>query len=230
MSHDPLDNVVWAALTTAHADLALGRGLARHYPRDVAPFAAIAEPTAAAHADLAADLPPGQEARLFRPTDEATPPGWTALSARPVVQMVFARGRVDTPDDARVVGLGSDDLGAMLTLAELAKPGPFAARTPALGGYLGMRDRNGALVGMAGERFRLPGHVEISAVAVDPAARGQGLGKALVMALARRALARGELPFLHVFPDNPAMPLYARWGFRERARPWVIWRRPTSGR
>jgi hypothetical protein len=32
--------------------------------------------------------------------------------------------------------------------------------------------------------------------------------------------------FLHVFPDNPAASLYARLGFSERARPWVIWRRP----
>lgn len=44
----PLDNPVWHALTGPHANVALGRGAARHYPRDIAPFSAIAEPTAAA--------------------------------------------------------------------------------------------------------------------------------------------------------------------------------------
>jgi hypothetical protein len=33
---------------------------------------------------------------------------------------------------------------------------------------------------------------------------------------------------LHVFPENPAMRLYARLGFQERARLWVIWRQPLG--
>jgi predicted GNAT family acetyltransferase len=81
---------------------------------------------------------------------------------------------------------------------------------------------------MGGERLRLPGLVEISAIAVHPAARGAGLGAAVTMHLARQALARGETPFLHVFPDNPAIALYLRLGFRERARLWVLWRRVGS--
>jgi hypothetical protein len=28
---------------------------------------------------------------------------------------------------------------------------------------------------------------------------------------------------------NPALALYNRMGFRERARPWVIWRWPETG-
>src|SRR6266446_3584374 len=86
----PLDNVVWSALTTAHAELALGAGLARRYPRDMAPFSAVAEPSARAYADLADGLEPGVEARLFRPAEEASPPGWETLSARPIVQMIAA--------------------------------------------------------------------------------------------------------------------------------------------
>jgi hypothetical protein len=42
----PLDNPVWYALTGPHANIAIGRGGARHYPRDKAPFSAIAEPLA----------------------------------------------------------------------------------------------------------------------------------------------------------------------------------------
>src|SRR6266581_2384603 len=83
-----LDNPVWHALIGPHAELAVGHGLARHYPRNMAPFSAIADASAAAYSDLAADLPAGLEARLFRPTDEPTPADWETISARPIIQML----------------------------------------------------------------------------------------------------------------------------------------------
>ena len=57
MTINPLDNPIWHALEGPHGRHALGRGLARHYPRDIAPFSAIAEASAAAYSDLANDLP-----------------------------------------------------------------------------------------------------------------------------------------------------------------------------
>ena len=62
--------MVWSALTTVQAPVAIGRGLARHFPRDMASFSAVAEPTARAYADLADTLEPEVEARLFRPREE----------------------------------------------------------------------------------------------------------------------------------------------------------------
>jgi ribosomal protein S18 acetylase RimI-like enzyme len=227
-----LDNPVWYALTGPHAALAVGCGAARHYPRDVAPFSAVEFPTPAAYADLAADLPPGIEARLFRPTDEPVPPGWQSLSARPLIQVVLDDvSLLDAPSAPAFTALGAADVAAMMELVELAEPGPFGPRTYLLGGYAGLW-RGGNLVAMGGERLRLPGFVELSAIAVHPAARCAGLGATVATYLARRALAGGETPFLHVFPDNPAIALYLRLGFRERARLWVLWRRvaPESGR
>ena len=51
----------------------------------------------------------------------------------------------------------------------------------------------GGLAAMAGERFRLPGYVELSGICVHPDARGHGLGAALTLHLARATLARGEV-------------------------------------
>jgi ribosomal protein S18 acetylase RimI-like enzyme len=226
-----LDNPVWHALTGPHAALALGRGRARHYPRDIVPFSAIAEPAPAAYEDVAADLPTGLEARLFRPSEEEAPPGWETLAARPILQMVAEAPPVGVEAEARVTvrALGASDAADMMALAEAAKPGPFGPRAAVLGGYVGIRDPvHARLVAMAGERFRLSGHVELSAICVHPEARGRGLGAFLTRYLMRRALGRGEVPFLHVFPDNPAAGLYARLGFRERARLWVSWRRPVA--
>jgi ribosomal protein S18 acetylase RimI-like enzyme len=216
MAH-PLDNPVWHALTGPQSGIALGRGAARHYPRDMAPFSAVADPTAESYADLAADLPLGAEARLFRPGNEPAPEGWEAIAATPIRQMT-----------ATVVALGPADAPDMQALAEAAKPGPFGPRTVELGFYAGMREPGGRLVAMAGERFRLPGYGELSAVCVHPDARGKGFGAALTLELARHVSAQGAVPFLHVFPDNPAAALYARLGFRARATLWVLWRRPRA--
>lgn len=127
----------------------------------------------------------------------------------------------------QLVALGPHDIGEMLELAEIAKPGPFGPRTYELGRYIGLRE-GGRLLAMGGERFHLPGFIELSAICVHPAGRGGGLGAAVTSHLARLAWSRGTVPFLHVFPDNPAINLYRKLGFRERARLWVIWQRRVS--
>lgn len=227
-----LDNPVWHALTGPHAALAIGGDRARLYPRDITPFAALAEPSPAAYEELAAQLPPGLEARLFRPANEPGPPGWETISVRPILQMVADTIAELNAAEPRlpIQALGSADTGDAIALAEAAKPGPFGPRTMLLGDFIGLRDRAGRLIAMAGERFQFARYVEVSAVAVDPSARGRGIGALLTRTLMRRALSRGLTPFLHVFPDNPAARLYARLGFRERTTLWVLWRRPTASR
>lgn len=238
---DLLDNPIWHALTGPHAEFAIGRGAARRYPPGIAPFAAIAGPTGSAYADLAADLPPGTDAMLFRPIEEPAPPGWEATGARQLVQMILPsrhrmplRGRMPSrdrmpeprPGNPTPLPLGMPDIADMLALAELTKPGPFAPRVIELGSYAGIRDASGRLIAMAGERLRLPGYVEISAVCVHPAAQGRGLGATLTSHVAQAVFDRGDTPILHVWPDNPARSLYTGIGFRERSALWVLWRRP----
>jgi predicted GNAT family acetyltransferase len=50
----------------------------------------------------------------------------------------------------------------------------------------------------------------------------------MVAHLVAAIFARGETPFLHVFPDNPAIKLYAAMGFTEHARPLVVWLAPDA--
>ena len=229
MEH-PLDNPVWHALVGPHAKVALGSGLARHYPRDIAPFSAVAGPSPAAYEDLALDLPEGLETRLFRPAEEPVPEGWTGISARPILQMVFDRpGSADHHERASrdIKQLTPTDATAACELAEVAKPGPFGRRTMELGTYVGVL-RNHRLVAIAGERFRLADYVELSGIAVHPEARGQGFASALIMKLCKCAEEHDVIPFLHVFPENPAVALYEHLGFRTRTQLWVLWRRPAA--
>ena len=108
MSND-LDNPVWHALIGPHARFAVGHGQARHYLRDMAPFSAIENGSDTAYADLASDLPPGIEARLFRSCDEPLPSGWLKVEAFPMLQMVMARLPGDAPVGPRPIDLTVDD-------------------------------------------------------------------------------------------------------------------------
>jgi predicted GNAT family acetyltransferase len=223
-----LDNVVWHALTGPHRTLAIGHGRARHYPRDVAPFSAIADPTPLAYADLMVDLPLDAEARLFRPTADALPAGWAETGVFPMLQMVADRAPGEADRGKQPVRLGPADVSQMRELAEISQPGPFAARTVELGAYLGIR-HEGKLVAMGGERMRVPGYVELSAICSHPAARGHGYAALLTGALMRVAFACGEVPFLHVRPDNVrAVALYKALGFALRRELVVLWRKPMA--
>jgi ribosomal protein S18 acetylase RimI-like enzyme len=219
-----LDNPVWHALIGPHRVHAVGRGLARHYPRDVAPFSAVAEASDAAYADLAIELAPGAEARLFRPSEEPLPRGWQQLDCFAMLQMIAH----EAPKHVSEVGtvLAGADSRAMADLVAIAKPGPFGPRTPLLGRYFGVKDGD-RLLAMAGERMRLPGYVELSAICAHPEVRGRGYAAGLTLQLMRLAFDRGEAPFLHVRPDNTAaVALYRRLGFETRRELVVTWRRP----
>lgn len=156
------------------------------------------------------------------------PKEWRILAREMLPQLVFA-GSALQPASVESSALGSDDSAAMQALTRLTKPGPFGPRTHELGGYCGIW-RDGRLAAMAGERLHPPGFAEISAVCTHPDFTGQGLAAALVTAVARRILERGETPFLHVRSDNArAIALYQRLGFRERRRlHLLVVQRPTG--
>ncbi|MCY1143458.1 GNAT family N-acetyltransferase [Actinoplanes sp. Pm04-4] len=204
-----LENPVWAALSGPQACFAEASGDAARFLTDVAPWCAVADP-----ADPAgwADLAQLTEYALLTAPEIEAPPGWEAVARTPGVQMA-GHTMTGVPDPDAVV-LTETDVPEMLELVSRAKPGPFGKRTVELGRYLGIR-HEGKLVAMAGERFRLPGWTEVSAVCTDPEFRGQGLGARLTMAVAAGILEHGDLPFLHVTADNAAaIRLYERLGFQ----------------
>jgi predicted GNAT family acetyltransferase len=151
---------------------------------------------------------------LFTPEEIVPPAPFSVLRRERVDQMVLVDAQACTsPIATGIELLGKPDIPAMMALAEATKPGPFGPRTIELGRYVGVR-RDGRLVAMAGERMRLTGFTEISAVCVDPAYRGQGLAASMIFALVAPILDRSETPFLHAFSSNrPAIALYQRLGF-----------------
>lgn len=212
-----LDNPCWYALNGPQAGFAERKGRARRFQPDFCPFYGMPdEPTAQDWADVAALAGPGGLVTLAA-TMTPFPQEWERVFGAPGVQLVAGEpdGRTVLADD-EIIRLGAADVPEVLDLVGRTRPGPFMQRTIELGAYLGIR-RAGALVAMAGERLRVSGFTEISAVCTDDAWRGHGFGSRLTLAVAAGIRARGEVPFLHAVATNVgAIRLYEQLGFEHR--------------
>jgi GNAT superfamily N-acetyltransferase len=207
----PLDNVVWHALATSHRELAEGDGLARRYRPDVAPFHAVTTVDDQGWAALGDLAGPGGIVVLFRDAVPPAPLDWTRVAGGVGHQMVAEALTPIAPVPSRP--LTDEDVPQMLELVALTQPGPFERRTIELGGYIGVFEGD-RLLAMAGERMRVPGYTEVSAVCTHPDARGRGLAAALTHQVATTAQARGRSPAPHRRrrrrPDRHGVPRTAR--------------------
>jgi predicted GNAT family acetyltransferase len=217
----PLDNVIWKALTTRQAEFAESFNLARRFMPEVSPLAALTEPTSEGYESLAALLGARGTVGLFLEMPYQPRPGWSFVAGAPMPEMVYedasaALFRSSSDSDPEIVELGAADSPDMMALTALTKPGPFNKRTHELGTYLGIR-RDGKLVAMAGERLKVPGYTEVSAICTHPEHTGHGYARILTNEVVKRIRSRGETPYLHVREDNVrAVELYERLGFRQR--------------
>jgi len=229
----PLDNPVWHALNGPLSRFVASRSTSElvHFDPEVGIFSAVDRIDEAMWRRIGELVGVDGFCGLFRDVVDSPPEGWEEHFRGPCWQMVA--GALPEPAGVEVVRLGPEDHAEMLALAELTEPGPFLLRTPELGRFIGLR-REGHLVAMAGERFRVPGYVEISAVCTHPDARGEGLAAELTLNAAQSIRAGGDEAFLHVLESNEsAVRLYQKLGFVIRRKIDVVfvqWHGPDVAR
>ncbi|MFL6445753.1 MAG: GNAT family N-acetyltransferase, partial [Candidatus Sulfotelmatobacter sp.] len=190
---------------------------ARRFVREVSPLSGFEEPSEANYAALAALVGDGATTAVFLDQPFTQRPGWEFIVGAPLVQMVCDKpAPFPASNGHAILELESSDSPEMLELTALTKPGPFGTRTHELGTYLGIRE-GGRLAAMAGERLKVPGYTEISAVCTHPEHTGKSYARLLTSEVMHRIRARGETPFLHVRQDNTrAIAVYELLGFRAR--------------
>ncbi|RZU39799.1 GNAT family N-acetyltransferase [Edaphobacter modestus] len=207
-------NPFWQALTTEHAAIAVGEGLARRYPADVIPFAGVADTGEEAMRALRDLLEPGEAIYVAGDKLELIP-GLEQVREIAGYQMSFSSDVME-PGEASappIELLASEHASDMVGLTDVAFPGFFRKKTHVLGSYWGIR-RDGKLVAMAGERVALPGFREISAVCTHPSYTGKGYAAVLIRHILRVHSVRALRSFLHVAAANErAISLYERLGF-----------------
>ena len=225
----PLDNVIWQALTTRQSQFAEICDPARRFMQEVTLLCAFEEPSDDGYAALGSLVGNGGTGAIFLDSEYQTRPGWDYVVGVPLLQMICENGSGPHTDEHQIVELGLADSAEMQALTALTKPGPFGPRTHELGNYVGVRV-SGKLVAMAGERLKVPGYTELSAVCTHPDFLGRGYAGALMSEVMRRIRQCGETPFLHVREDNArAIAVYERLGFRVRKRGHFAVLRKTNG-
>jgi ribosomal protein S18 acetylase RimI-like enzyme len=231
----PLENVIWQALTTRQSEFADAYGEARRFKREVTSLTAFQEPSNEGYASLAGLVGAGGTAALFLENPYEPRDGWSVVGGAPLLQMVcetgcdsagIRRDSFEAVHSFEIIRLGTQDSPEMIELTALTKPGPFGKRTHELGTYLGIRC-DGKLVAMAGERLKVPGYSEVSAVCTHPEHTGKGYAQVLMSRIVAGIRSRGETAFLHVRADNTrAIGVYEKLGFGTRWRGhYVVLRR-----
>ncbi len=212
-----LDNPIWSSLTTAQRHFATGDGLARAFVPEIGPLSGIAEETAAAYDNLRADANPDAVQVLFLDRPPVPREGWTLIRDGQLTQMIYSGTEIEEFEmPAGMRRLTAADVPAMVDLATLTEPGPFRNRTHELGAFFGIFEGD-RLLAMAGQRMRMPGFVEVSAVCTHPDARGRGYARTLMSAVMKLILSDGDTPFLHSFAQNHnAIRVYNALGFAHR--------------
>lgn len=222
----PLDNPIWESLSSGHAGVAVSVDRAARYPPSFLPFAAVPSVDPACANSLAHVLAEGESAIVLGVLP-ALGDEWQVEGPEPVLQMIRLEP-LAVVDGPAMIQLTEAHNADMLALTAKVYPHYFRARTRGLGRYLGIYDGM-VLAAMAGERMRLNGYQEISAVCTHPDYTGRGYAQRLVAELTNDILARGDVAFLHVSAANTrAKTLYERMGYTHRAKLplWTVQRLP----
>jgi predicted GNAT family acetyltransferase len=216
-----IDNVIWEALTTRQVQFCESFGSARRFAREVTLLSAFDKSASDGYDALGSLVGENGTAAVFLESPYEEQRGWTWIAGASLLQMVCEDEKLAREAGGsrpEMVPLRLSDSPEMIELTTLTKPGPFGPRTHELGTYMGIRD-GGRLAAMAGERLKVPGFTEVSAVCTHPDFLGRGYAGALMKEIMRGIWDRGETPFLHVRGDNTrAIALYERLGFRVKHR------------
>jgi ribosomal protein S18 acetylase RimI-like enzyme len=222
-------NPVWNALHSVHRHLsvpangrpAVNEGsersptLACRYPPEVVPFVSIAEESPEAFQQAGGLMAPNESAWIIAERFVETA-GLKRARTLDCYQMVLpeALALPELETSTNIVPLDGGNAQEMVELTDVAFPGFFRPRTYEMGSYFGIRFSTGKLIAMGGERLKLDGYSEVSAVCTHPDFRGHAYGTSIIWEIARMHRRQGVASFLHVGCANEgAVKLYLRMGF-----------------
>lgn len=213
-----LNRPAYSALISSQSHLAQTNGSAMAFKPDFAAFAAF---DGAPAFDGLAQLEIGPDGFWFlEPKLIEAGNGFYVDKTAHCVQMIYDH-EVVIEHDVRTEILTQNDAQEIYDLAIAQKPGPFFKRTNELYEFIGIKDK-GKLVAMMGERLQVGQFSEISALATYPEYQNRGWGKYLMNLVTRRVVARGQIPFLHVYAWNEkGIKLYESLGFKCRTDVYV---------
>jgi ribosomal protein S18 acetylase RimI-like enzyme len=214
-----LDNPVWFSLSENHAPFAVDYGHLKCYHPDYCPFGGFDSET-----DISASLENYSALvdHFYIVGERPELPDSLRIKNELICCQMTIHQKLDIEGKDEIIKLGEEHHDAVYQLVNLVQPGYFKKKTFLLGQYFGIF-QDSKLVAVTGERMKMDGFIEVSAVVTHPDHLGKGYAKQLVAHGVNNILQQGKTPFLHVVEtNNKAIRLYEKLGFRLR-RKIIFW-------
>lgn len=213
-AYEVLKNPVWHSLESIHKHMCVSSEGFSRYPSPVLKLMGSEKPASAELAQITEWFQQSEHIYMVGLLPRL-PAAWRLKADIECLQMVYTGTTLKLSPGETIIDLDSSDAPEMLELVNLVQPGFFYRDTYLLGSYAGIR-KNGKLVAMAGERMKLTGFTEISAVSTHPDFTGRGYARMLTAYIANKNLRHDVIPFLHVRSTNQrAIKVYESLGFNE---------------
>lgn len=210
-----LDNPVWFSLSETHKDMAIDLDNVKFYSPDHCPFGGFIKIGGTAKS---LDRYSALASNFFVVGDQPKFDTRLTLNKELVCNQMVLDHTVEIDDDEEILELDTIHRADLLDLVNLVQPGYFKNKTPELGNYYGIY-KEGQLVAVTGERMKMNGFTEVSAVVTRPGHTGRGLAKKLVAYTSNRIFLENKIPYLHVAEENTgAIKLYEKLGFVTRRK------------
>jgi GNAT superfamily N-acetyltransferase len=209
-----LNNPAWYSLSESHKHFAVGNDKVTRYQKDIAPF--LANHSEEEDFLLQPDQLVAINDSFFIIGDLPALPDNYLIESRLLCVQMICTSLIKINTTAAVEELGEPDDAQMTALINLVQPGYYKPGTRLMGDYYGIR-HNGQLISMTGERMRMNGFTEISAVVTHPEFTGRHYAQQLIAHTVNKNIEAGIIPFLHVAQTNErAIKLYEHLGFTQR--------------
>lgn len=211
-----LDNPFWNSLLTTHQPFAIGTKHIKKFPENILPFMGLESDQGEFLEEIRPFFNSNEEA--FVKADVKSIPGnWTVINRISCIQMICYRLPSGLPEySEKIEKLGPGNFDELFRLVNLVQPGFLRESTHLLGDYYGIR-KNGKLVATAGERLKMDGFIEVSAICTLPEYTGKGYAQQLIQVVCKAIFNKGQVPILHVLDSNErAIRLYEMFNFRKR--------------
>ncbi|HKC37218.1 MAG TPA: GNAT family N-acetyltransferase [Chitinophagaceae bacterium] len=213
--YSKLDNPAWHSLNETHQLFAIGNDEIKFYKTEICPFGGINSK----HPDLVSFFKKYTQLNsLFIIGDKPQELADLIIENELICLQMICPASIKMEFTETIILLGKTHKKQLTDLVNLVQPGYFKEGTALMGDYYGIY-KNNRLVAVTGERMKMFGFTEISAVVTHLDFTGKGFAKQLVAHTANKNFDHHKIPYLHVAESNTnAIKLYEKLGFVSRRK------------
>jgi len=224
---EKLDNPVWYSLSETHKDISINYHKVKFYDPVYCPFGGFIE-----NNNVASQIDEYSKLinHFFVVGEKPLFSGKILLKNELVCLQMILEKRIEINIGEKIIELDDTLAEALSSLVNEVQPGYFKKKTNLMGNYFGVI-KEGKLVAVTGERMKMKGFTEVSAVVTHPFYTGKGFAKQLVAHTANKIFDENKTPYLHVAETNfDAIRLYEKLGFKTRRKMsfWDLEIRPDN--